>query len=295
MWRKPVITTDRDGYQIVGNERIDRAHDAISMFRTVIRFLASLRIPEAKLLNEELKLVKFEKGGAREQEMTYNYVMAFCRKAEEFGAAGIMPPARTMYMALGTVAQFELLLRQKDIIGERIPLNRKASGRAVPQGASIIECGSFRWTGFFTWENIPGWRWRMKTSKSKYRSAADFDLRNFGLLLPRLEAVPIEDRVGAIIKDETGRPVREGSYRRWFRQIARAAGIPDDVWNMDTRAGGATEAENLGADIRHIQGALTHSKETTTGRYLRKAAPRASPRSRRSGSWAGLNPPSGTS
>jgi len=32
------------------------------------------------------------------------------------------------------------------------------------------------------------------------------------------------------------------SYGNWSRGIARAAGIPDAVWNMDARAGGATEA-----------------------------------------------------
>ena len=30
-----------------------------------------------------------------------------------------------------------------------------------------------QWAGFFTWENTAGWRWCMKTSKSKYRAAQD--------------------------------------------------------------------------------------------------------------------------
>jgi hypothetical protein len=59
-------------------------------------------------------------------------------------------------------------------------------------------------------------------------------------------------------------------YARWFRQIARAAGIPDEVWNMDARAGGATEADEAGAALEAIQGALTHTKESTTLRYLRR-------------------------
>jgi len=40
-------------------------------------------------------------------------------------------------------------------------------------------------------------------------------------------------------------PVRRS---RWFRQIARAACIPDEVWNMDSRAGGATEADEAGKE-----------------------------------------------
>jgi hypothetical protein len=57
-------------------------------------------------------------------------------------------------------------------------------------------------------------------------------------------------------------------YARWFWQIARAAGIPDKVWNMDARAGGATEADEAGAALEASQSALTHTKESTTLRYL---------------------------
>ena len=269
-WRKPAVTVDAAGNEVVGRERIDRAHDAIAMVRTVVRFLASLRIAEARLLAEELKFVRFEKGAAREEEMTLAYVQAFLAKAREFGAAGLMPARRTHYLALGVAAQFELLLRQKDIIGERVGAGEALTPRLAPKGAAVLDCGAFRWVGFFTWENIPGWRWRTKTSKSKYRAAADFDLRRYGLLMPLLEATPHEERQGAIVKDETGRPIHEATYRNSFRKIARAAGIPDAVWNMDTRAGGATEAEEAGAKLADIQGALTHSRETMTGRYLRK-------------------------
>ncbi len=90
------------------------------------------------------------------------------------------------------------------------------------------------------------------------------------LLYPLLEAVPHEERVGAIVKGEHGLPVRERSYRKWFRQIARAAGIPDEVWNMDSRAGGATEAEEAGAATDAIQGAMSHAKKDSTLRYLRQ-------------------------
>jgi hypothetical protein len=257
-WRKPVAPG--------GAERIDRAHDAVSMFRTVIRFCAALRKPECKMLAEELKLVKFEKGGARQEEMNYAQAAAFVRTALEMGRAGIIPADRALHMAIGTTAQFELMLRQKDIIGEWAPaaeLTPKNEGIATTYGNEI-------WTGYFRWERIPGWRWRMKTSKSKYRAAAEFDLQKYSLLFPLLEQVPHHLRSGAIVKAENGLPIRESSHRAWFRQIARAAGIPDEVYNMDSRAGGATEADESGASIEAIQGALTHTKIDTTWRYLRR-------------------------
>src|SRR4051794_4770714 len=123
----------------------------------------------------------------------------------------------------------------------------------LPAGITTVDVGDETWAGFSTWENIAGWRWRMKTSKSKYRSAADFDLTKYDLLLPLLELVPHAERVGPVVKGAKGLPVRRDMYARWFRQIARAAGIPDQVWNMDARAGGATEADEAGAAVEAIQ------------------------------------------
>jgi hypothetical protein len=243
-WRRPA--------KAGGADRVDRAHDAVSMFKTVLRFNAALRRPDCKQLVEELELVKFEKGGARQEEMTSAHAGAFIRTALDLGKRSVMPVERALSMAIGVAAQFELALRQKDIIGEWLPDDS--------------------WTGYFTWENIPGWRWRMKTSKSKYRTAAQFDLTDYGLLFPLLEAVPHDQRHGAIVKSEHGLPVRYRSYVRWFRQIARAAGIPDAVWSMDARAGAATEAEEAGVPIEDIRDALTHSESCMTVRYIRRRA-----------------------
>lgn len=260
-WRKPDPTI-KDG-----GERIDRAHDGVAMFRTVIYFNAALRNADCKVLASELERVKFEKGGAREEELTYAQATAFIKKALEIGRKGIMPADRALHLAIGTAAQFELLLRQKDIIGEWA---NKGQTRKLPPGIPVLDRGHEAWAGFFTWESVPGWRWRMKTSKSKYRSAAVFDLSTFSLLLPLLEAVPLDQREGAIVKGDKGLPVRQAMYARWWRQIARAADIPDQVWNMDARAGGATEADESGAALADIQGALTHDEVKTTIRYIRR-------------------------
>jgi hypothetical protein len=190
-WRKPEVAG--------GPERIDRAHDAVAMFRTVVYFNAALRNNDCKVLASELEHVKFEKGGAREEELTYSQCAAFIRTALEFGRKEVMPPDRCLHLAIGTAAQFELMLRQMDIIGEWAKLN---ANRRLPSGITTLEHKGETWAGFFTWEMIAGWRWRMKTSKSKYRSAADFDLTKYDLLLPLLEAVPHANRTGAIVKGE---------------------------------------------------------------------------------------------
>jgi hypothetical protein len=252
VWRKPAPQGDPEAPP--GPERIDRAHDAVSMFRTVLRFGAALRHKDCKQLAEELENIRFEKGGAREEELTAQQAGAFIRTAADLGQRGVIPPDRALCMSIGVAAQFETLLRQKDIIGEW-----QADGT---------------WSGQFTWEKIPAWRWRVKTSKSKYRSAVEFRLDDLSMLYPLLELVPHAERQGAVVKGEHGLPVRESSYRKWFRDIARAAGIPDEVWLMDSRAGGGGEAYDAGADLEDIQAAYTHEKPAMTLRYIRRKSKR---------------------
>jgi len=270
-WRKGAVTIDERGNRFVGPERIERAHKAAAMVRTVIYFMAALRHPDCKLLAEELSKVKFERGGGREQELTYQHVTAFIRTARELGERGVMPPERALYMSIGVVSQFEMMLRQKDIIGGWEPT---VASRRFPKGVQILNLAEEQetWSGFYCWEHIPGWIWRMKTSKSKYRAPATFDLTNYGLLYPLLEQVPHDQRVGPIVKGEHGLPIRYRSYAKWFRQIAEIAGIPADVQSMDARAGGATEAEEAGAELSDISGGLTHTNEKTSLRYIRRRA-----------------------
>lgn len=268
-WRKPVAVIEADGSETAGSDRVVRAHGAVTRFRAVLSFMAALRHEDCKRLAGELGEYRFEKGGAREQELTYQHVISFIRTALDLGQKGLMDAERARSMATCVAAQFELMVRQKDILGEWAPVG---ATRRLPTGISTELLDGEMWTGFFTWEQIPGWRWRMRTSKSKFRSAVDFDLTRYNLLLPLLEAVPHEDRTGAIVKGEHGLPMRYTSFAMWFRQVARAAGIPDDIRSMDARAGGATEADEAGVPLETIQGALTHTNSDMTLRYIRRSS-----------------------
>lgn len=266
-WRKGAVLVDEDGNKSVGPERVDRAHNAVAMVRTVLRFMAALRHPECKLLAEELAKVQFERGGARDQELTYQQVKDFIRSAFEMAEKGVIDRERALFMSIGTASQFEMMLRQKDIIGDWAP--RRSDARH-PAGITILHHDGETWTGFYTWENVPGFKWRTKTSKSKYRAAAVFDLTAYDLLYPLLERVPLAERHGAIVKGEHGLPIRYRTYAKTFRKIAEVAGIPFEVKSMDARAGGITEAEEAGAPLEHIQAGATHEDKKTTLRYIRR-------------------------
>jgi hypothetical protein len=268
-WRKGIEYIDDDGSHWFGPERIARAHNAAAMLRMVLRFMAALRYPDCKLLAEELSNIKFEREGSREQELTYQHVRDFVRAAGEMVEKGVISRDRALYLCIATVAQFELMLRQGDIIGK---WQKRKEGAKFPSGITLLHTGAETWAGFFTWANIPGWRWRTRTSKSKYRAAVEFDLQIYDLLFPLLEQVPVEERTGAIIKGEHGQPIRYRTFVKAFRKIAQWAKIPNEVWSMDARAGGAGEADDAGLDTSLISAGLTHTNVTTTGRYLRRRA-----------------------
>jgi hypothetical protein len=82
-WKKPI--------EPGGKERADRAHDAVAMFRTILRFGAALRFEECRLLESELAMVKFDKGSGREQAMTYPCALAVISEAKELAANGVIP------------------------------------------------------------------------------------------------------------------------------------------------------------------------------------------------------------
>ena len=167
-------------------------------------------------------------------------------------------------LALGTAIQFETALRQKDVIGEWEPIPDGVAG-------SGIVLNGRRWVPGLTWSDIGSdLVIRKATSKTGAFAAHDLNLCPFTREL--LDIVPADERVGPLIVDEkAGRPYAESAYGREWRVVARAAGVPDHVWNMDARAGAITEAEDAGADLDHIRSAAAHSQTSTTQRYSRGA------------------------
>jgi hypothetical protein len=237
-WRAPALPS--------GPERVKRAHDAVACLRMVLRFGFALGHKECGDLAAQLSMVQFGRSAPRRSEMTLEHARAF------IGAALDRGDRRGLSMAIGVAAQFETMLRQKDVIGE---WSRDLSGREA-------------WAGSLTWENIPGGILRLATSKTG--APAVFDLTRLDMLWPLLQARPQIERTGAIVTGDEGRPIRERSYRKWFREIARAAGVPDEVWNMDARAGAVTEALESGAALEDVQRAATHSHSSTTLGYERR-------------------------
>lgn len=238
-------------------DRVRKAHGMISMLRRVMSYGVAIEMPHCDRVRGILSAYRFEAPKARGAALQLAHVEAIRTKAHEAGRASI---------ALGTAIQFELMLRQRDVIGEWEPIE----DRDAP--ASPYRLNGRQWANGLTWANISD-DWLLTKATTKTGQVVSFDLTTCPMALEELQRVPDERRFGPLIIDEpAGRPYATDAYHREWRKIADAAKVPKGVWNMDARAGGATEAEDAGVDPQDLRPAMGHSQVATTARYMRGSA-----------------------
>lgn len=182
----------------------------------------------------------------REVAPTHDQVLAIIAAAD---AAGDAP------VALGLSLQWWLTLRAVDVRGQWL-----GDGTAR------------RWADGLTWDMVDLKAGRITKAQSKTDrhdgTKTSWDIAPIPGLLDRLLAIPEDQRVGPVIKRD-GKPFEKEAYRNAFRRYARAAGVPDDVWMMDTRAGAVNDGLMHGADRTLLQHAAGHKDGATTERYIR--------------------------
>ncbi|MFC5552480.1 integrase [Methylobacterium iners] len=226
----------------------------IQTLRRVVNYGCELRNPKAIELAAVLEKTEFPMPKARKRRPTYDQIVSLRLAAHEAGRPSI---------ALAVTLQFELGLRQKDVIGEWT--RPTEADRARITGA--ITDGAWVWSWGLTWNHIDaGMVLSKPTSKSNGNETAEHDLKHYPDLLAELPA----RGVGPVLIDERSNlPWRRSHFSRTFRKIARAAGWPDEVWNMDSRAGAVSESFEAGAQATDIMKAATHTQMSTTMLYNR--------------------------
>ena len=238
-----------------GPERVRRAYGIIKKVRELLAFGIMAELPDCKRLYEVLERARFAQPARRRIAMDLGHAEAFISKALE---------TDRLSLALGTAIQFETAMRQKDVIGEWEPIRHG-------EAATGIVLNGRRWVNGLTWADLAA-NLVVRKATTKTGAFAAHDLKACPLVLSILDQVPGDRRVGPLIVDEVaGRPFAESAYGREWRVVAKAAGVPDYVWNMDARAGAITEAEDAGADLDQIRSAAAHAQTATTQRYSRGA------------------------
>ncbi len=243
--------------KLAANDRHDGvryAHGLMTMIRTVLKFGMELGIADAQRLSIVLHDMRFKSPKPRKTFLTVHHAQAIIEKAHAMGRGSI---------AIGQALQFELTLRQYDVTGrwEKVPESANESG---------IRSRGKLWRNGLTWNNIDE-NMILTITTAKNEVEAVFDLKLYPMVVSEIDRVPVDKRVGPIVLDEkTCRPYSNDRYARIWREVARAAGVPDTVWNRDSRAGGVTEATDAaGQDLEHVRAHAQHTNIETTQRYSR--------------------------
>jgi hypothetical protein len=166
-------------------------------------------------------------------------------------------------IAMAQAFQFEAMFRQKDVIGEWIPRDEPGDSDFYHQGD--------KWLRGLQWQEVDA-NLTLRHITSKRLKKLEVDLTAMPMVMDEIDRMGGRHAAGPIILNEaTMVPYAASEFRRKWRILANACGIPDHVRSMDSRAGAITEASEAGAELEHIKHAATHSDIAMTQRYSRGA------------------------
>jgi hypothetical protein len=261
-FRGPVLMKMFEEWQ--NNRGLPMAKQTLRMLRTLFSFgFTILEDKECERLCNVMGKMKFKTAPRRSATLSAEQATVIRAHAHT---------TKYKSIALAQAIQFECLLRQKDVIGEWLPMSEP--------GMSLTSYHNKKWMKGIRWEEIDD-ALVLRHVTSKRQKPLEVPLRLCPMVMEELAKIAGTDSVerhmlpkdGPVIRmDSTGRPWHAMEYRIRWREIARAVGVPDHVFNMDSRAGGITEASDAGAPLEHIRHAATHSDIATTQGYSRGAA-----------------------
>jgi hypothetical protein len=220
-----------------------RASGAIKLLRLVISYGAGERLHGCTQARLILSDMQFEQPGARKVKMTYEQCLAIVKKSVEMKCPSI---------GFVEALKFESALRRIDVIGEWAP---------------SAEGGPFKWTGLTGRDISKDQILTLTTSKTGADVARD--LKVMTLVQEALKHFRIPDIGPVVIDEDHGKPYWENRYAEKFRKVRDAAGVPSNVWSMDSRAGAVSETVEATGSLEAARDLATHSTTKTTRRYSR--------------------------
>lgn len=248
--------------------KVSMGHAMIGMMRTLTTFGSMLlKCPGCRAIRPDMSDMRLASGNPRE-----NFITAEQAQAIRQHAHAMKVPYRHS-IAIAQAFQFDLTMRQKDCIGEWVPLSEKTPPTDVISGNS-------KWVRGLRWEEIDQ-NLILRHMTSKKQKMLAVDIKDAPMVMAELRlmtgispATPLlREHIPAsgplLVNEQTGEPWESANFRRAWREIARAVGVPDDVFNMDSRAGAITEAFAAGADADSIRKSAKHSSLSMTARYSR--------------------------
>ncbi len=270
--RGAVLIADMKAVEMKGWHRawsahgVTQAHSLMSMLRIIAGYgVTFLEDDECARLSVVLGKLKFPQGKPRTVHLTAEQADAISAEARRTGHPS---------MAFAQALQFEGTLRQKDCIGQWVPMSE-------PGVSEITSPRYGKWISGARWSEIDR-DLIFHHITTKTGAPVEIDLKHAPMVLEELQraypgcfvgGIVHRDRLPAsgalIVNEDTGRPYLTHQFRRRWRALARAVGVPDDVQNRDTRAGAITEAIESGASLEDARKAARHTNVSMTAHYSR--------------------------
>jgi hypothetical protein len=233
-------------------ERVSMAHSLATMLRTLIGFGATiLESPECQRLKGLLSGLRFKAAKRRTVWLTADQADAIRDEASE---------NEYYCVALAQAIQQDTALRQRDVIGEWVPVTDPALSSVLSPD------GKWKWVRGITREEVSA-DLILTHKTSKRGQVLSFDLKACPAVMEEWDFAP---ESGPLIVDpETDLPYEAWKFRRVWRRQADLVGIPKAIWNMDSRSGRITQAFADGANPDDIRKFAGHNNLSTTMGYSR--------------------------
>jgi hypothetical protein len=203
------------------------AHSKIGMLRRLFGFGASvLEDAECTRLATVLHTMRFKLPRRRTERLTAEQVVAIRAKAHERSRPSI---------ALAQAFQFDLGLTQKTVIGDWVPEGEADESEIVWQG--------FKWVRGIRWSDIDD-NMVLNFTTPGQDAPLVVNLRQAPMVMEELKLCfgfqgdrsLLSDTGALIVSEHSKRPWEAVEFRRWWRILADACGVPKSVRNMDSRA-----------------------------------------------------------
>jgi hypothetical protein len=217
----------------LGDGNIAMAHSLLSRLRVLFRFGAALlEDSECERLMGALEKLRFEKGVTRrDQTMSREQAEAIRAKAHWRGWPSI---------ALAQALQFELSLRQKDCIGEWLPMSE-------PGFSDVTHRDYGKWFRGLRWEEIDA-HFVLRRSIGKREKNIEAQLRLAPMVMEELSLMCRDVDPSTIMRSDlppsgpvilneiSAYPYTPAEFRRKWRLVANLAGVPKHVTNRDSHS-----------------------------------------------------------
>jgi hypothetical protein len=232
-----------------GREAI--AHALVTMLRMNFGFGSTvLNDPECQRLSAIMHNLRFAVLRKRSKRLTTEQIVQIRTQANKWGLGSL---------ALAQAIQHDCRLGQKEIIGEWVPISEPGESNYPPHEGK-------KWLHGLWWNEVDR-NWVLRIGKRSFLlRAAPMVSEELAIQYPH--GLPTEGPM--IVSEATHRPWANHAFRRVWREIADACGLPPELKNMDTRsrvrdeknssddADALADADSVDLELELAQGEVRH-------------------------------------